>query len=296
MGLAYVPRARHFPGLTVRENLLLAARAETKSNAWTLERVLITFPRLGERMAHRAATCQAASSRCSPLARLDDQPRLLLLDERPRTRSADRTRHLAHDQNVREAGMAMVIVDKNFAMLSELADRCVVLVKGRKVFDAAPGVLAAEPGLRERYLCMRVAPASVAAQFADIGDQHSNTCGSKEDPLRPRLSSCTKDSAASRCGGTFRNAWRTRPATRAVYSRAAYGLSSPLAAARRPDYMHVEALTTLPALLDLLSIDQPILIGHSDGASIALIHTGARVRAVRAVAPWHRTSLSKRCR
>jgi branched-chain amino acid transport system ATP-binding protein len=48
--------------------------------------------------------------------------------------------------------MAMVIVDKNFAMLSELADRCVILVKGRKVFDAAPGVLAAEPGLRERYL------------------------------------------------------------------------------------------------------------------------------------------------
>jgi pimeloyl-ACP methyl ester carboxylesterase len=69
-----------------------------------------------------------------------------------------------------------------------------------------------------------------------------------------------------------------------VYSRAAYGLSSPLAVARRADYMHVEALTTLPALLDLLAIDQPILIGHSDGASIALIHTGARERAVRAVA------------
>jgi pimeloyl-ACP methyl ester carboxylesterase len=69
-----------------------------------------------------------------------------------------------------------------------------------------------------------------------------------------------------------------------VYSRAGYGRSSPLTAARRPDYMHVEALTTLPALLDRLAIEQPILIGHSDGASIALIHAGTGVRAVRGLA------------
>jgi pimeloyl-ACP methyl ester carboxylesterase len=69
-----------------------------------------------------------------------------------------------------------------------------------------------------------------------------------------------------------------------VYSRAGYGLSSPLADARRPDYMHAEALTTLPALLDELAIERPILLGHSDGASIALIHAGCGVREVRAVA------------
>jgi pimeloyl-ACP methyl ester carboxylesterase len=69
-----------------------------------------------------------------------------------------------------------------------------------------------------------------------------------------------------------------------VYSRAGYGRSSPLTAPRKPDYMHAEALSALPALLDALAIDRPILIGHSDGASIALIHAGARVRAVRAVA------------
>lgn len=47
--------------------------------------------------------------------------------------------------------------------------------------------------------------------------------------------------------------------------------------------MHHEALVTLPALLDELGIVDPILIGHSDGASIALIHAGARVRPVRAL-------------
>jgi ABC-type branched-subunit amino acid transport system ATPase component len=48
--------------------------------------------------------------------------------------------------------MGIVIVDKNFLMLSQLAHRCVVLVKGRKVFDAPPAELAAKPGLRAQYL------------------------------------------------------------------------------------------------------------------------------------------------
>jgi len=72
-----------------------------------------------------------------------------------------------------------------------------------------------------------------------------------------------------------------RPAL--IYSRAGYGRSTALAAARTPRYMHDEALVTLPALLDALGIVDPILIGHSDGASIALIHAGARVRPVRAL-------------
>jgi len=75
-----------------------------------------------------------------------------------------------------------------------------------------------------------------------------------------------------------------------VYSRRGYGNSTPIAGARAPDYMHVEATSTLPALLDILAIDDLVLIGHSDGASIALIHAGAsnrpkQVRGVVALAP-----------
>ena len=68
-----------------------------------------------------------------------------------------------------------------------------------------------------------------------------------------------------------------------VYSRAGYGRSSPAALPRAPDYMHVEALTVLPALLDRLGIEEPILVGHSDGASIALLHAGSGKRPVRAL-------------
>ncbi len=83
--------------------------------------------------------------------------------------------------------------------------------------------------------------------------------------------------------------WRDFPARVAaatgcatlVYSRYGYGGSEKLAAPRGVRYMHDEALETLPALLAALGIRDPLLIGHSDGASIALIHAAARRWPVR---------------
>jgi pimeloyl-ACP methyl ester carboxylesterase len=65
-----------------------------------------------------------------------------------------------------------------------------------------------------------------------------------------------------------------------VYSRFGYGQSDGLLAARTPRFMHEEALDVLPALLNQLGIERPMLIGHSDGASIALIHAAASGRPV----------------
>jgi pimeloyl-ACP methyl ester carboxylesterase len=67
-----------------------------------------------------------------------------------------------------------------------------------------------------------------------------------------------------------------------IYSRIGYGRSQALTQPRSPDYMHTEALVTLPRVLDHFAIAAPILVGHSDGASIALIHAGDAKRAVRA--------------
>jgi pimeloyl-ACP methyl ester carboxylesterase len=63
-------------------------------------------------------------------------------------------------------------------------------------------------------------------------------------------------------------------------SRYGCGRSEPLAAPRTVRYMHDEALIALPELLDELGIERPILVGHSDGGSIALIHAGGGKRAV----------------
>jgi pimeloyl-ACP methyl ester carboxylesterase len=68
-----------------------------------------------------------------------------------------------------------------------------------------------------------------------------------------------------------------------VYSRYGYGKSEKLAAPRAVEYMHREALEVLPEILERLGIESPVLIGHSDGASIALIHAGAAGRPVRGV-------------
>ena len=86
--------------------------------------------------------------------------------------------------------------------------------------------------------------------------------------------------------------WRDFPARVAaatgrcvlVYSRFGHGDSDPLATPRTPRFMHEEALETLPALLDRFDLRGPVLIGHSDGASIALIHAGTAGRPVSGLA------------
>ncbi|HET7764735.1 MAG TPA: alpha/beta hydrolase [Burkholderiales bacterium] len=72
-----------------------------------------------------------------------------------------------------------------------------------------------------------------------------------------------------------------------VYSRYGYGQSDVLREPRGVDYMHVEALEVLPELLGKLEVPDPILVGHSDGGSIALIHAAAHggVRGIVAMAP-----------
>jgi len=65
-----------------------------------------------------------------------------------------------------------------------------------------------------------------------------------------------------------------------VYSRRGYGQSDPITAPRAVRYMHDEALVVLPELLDRLAIERPVLFGHSDGGSIALIHAGGSSRPV----------------
>ena len=90
--------------------------------------------------------------------------------------------------------------------------------------------------------------------------------------------------------------WRDFPAKVAaatgcrtlVYSRCGFGRSSPRRAPFTPRFMHEEAVVILPALRAALKIDHPVLVGHSTGASMALIHAGDRrcdVRGVVAMAP-----------
>ncbi len=68
-----------------------------------------------------------------------------------------------------------------------------------------------------------------------------------------------------------------------VYSRGGYGQSDGLDGPRTARFMHEEAEQTLPKILAALSIDRPILVGHSDGASIAIVYTSQAENGVRAL-------------
>jgi pimeloyl-ACP methyl ester carboxylesterase len=74
-----------------------------------------------------------------------------------------------------------------------------------------------------------------------------------------------------------------------VYSRAGYGQSSPVPLPRPLTYMHDEALEVLPKLLDAIGFRRGLLVGHSDGASIATIYAGGvqdhRIRGLSLIAP-----------
>src|SRR5437762_10945648 len=74
-----------------------------------------------------------------------------------------------------------------------------------------------------------------------------------------------------------------------VYSRAGYGASTPVKLPRPVDYMHIEALEVLPKLLEQIGFRRGLLLGHSDGASIAAIYAGGvqdhRVQGIALMAP-----------
>ena len=156
MGLAYVPEGRGiFPNLTVRENLVMAARAGNSGRRdWTLERVLGTFPRLAERIGHGGGQLSGGEQQMLTIGRaLMTNPEALILDEATEGLAP----RIAADiwaivRTVRASGIATVIVDKNFAAVNSITDRNVILVKGEVVYEGAAGDLKAQPELHQRYL------------------------------------------------------------------------------------------------------------------------------------------------
>jgi branched-chain amino acid transport system ATP-binding protein len=155
-GIAYVPEGRGiFPNLSVRENLMTAARAGTAGQReWTLERVLATFPRLAERMKHGGAELSGGEQQMLTIGRaLLTNPDLLILDEATEGLAPLIAREIMRIVGVVKAsGIATVIVDKNFAAVNAITDRNVILVKGEVVYCGPAAELRARPEVHLRFL------------------------------------------------------------------------------------------------------------------------------------------------
>ena len=154
LGIAYVPETRDiFPSLSVRENLMLAA-ARFGGGDWTMERVIALFPRLGERMDNGGAQLSGGEQQMLAIARaLLMNPRLLILDE-PTEGLAPIIVKLIHDklQELRAAGLSMLLVEQNFGFATSLADDVVVVSKGQVVWTGTPAEIARDPAVIEAYL------------------------------------------------------------------------------------------------------------------------------------------------
>jgi branched-chain amino acid transport system ATP-binding protein len=155
-GIAYVPEGRGiFPNLSVRENLVMAARAGDEGRIdWTLERVLETFPRLRERLHHGGQQLSGGEQQMLTIARaLLTNPEMLILDEATEGLAplvAQEIWRILHD--IRASGIASVIVDKNFSAVSAITDRNIILVKGQAVFESDSDALRARPEQLQSWL------------------------------------------------------------------------------------------------------------------------------------------------
>ncbi|MDB5362209.1 MAG: ABC-type amino acid transport system, ATPase component protein [Rhodospirillales bacterium] len=155
-GIGLVPEGRRvFPTLTVHENLVAtAASGADRADPWTLDRIYQMFPRLAERRKQRAGTLSGGEQQMLAIGRaLMTNPRLLILDEAteglaPLVR-AEIWRCL---RLLKEEGEAILVVDKNLAALKRLADRHVIIEKGRTVWSGDGAALEAAPELVRRSL------------------------------------------------------------------------------------------------------------------------------------------------
>jgi branched-chain amino acid transport system ATP-binding protein len=156
LGIGLVPEGRQvFPNLTARENLVAtAANRRDVADPWTFDRVCALFPRLAERIDSMGGLLSGGEQQMLVIGRaLMTNPRLLILDEAteglaPLIR-AEIWRCLAQ---LKAEGLALLVIDKNVAALTRLADRHYLIERGRVVWTGTSPELAAAPDVQHRYL------------------------------------------------------------------------------------------------------------------------------------------------
>jgi branched-chain amino acid transport system ATP-binding protein len=155
LGLGLVPEGRQiFPNLTVRENLLMAEQRRKSGVPWTKDRVFDLFPILRERASNRGNQLSGGEQQMLAIGRaLMTNPSLLVLDEAteglaPRIREEIWTTL----QDLKKAGLAIIVIDKDLEALCEFADRHYILEKGEVIWTGSTPELMGNKELQDRYL------------------------------------------------------------------------------------------------------------------------------------------------
>jgi branched-chain amino acid transport system ATP-binding protein len=156
MGMAYVPEGRGiFGNLSVHENLVMTARPGVRGQQdWTYQRVLDTFPRLGERLNHGGQQLSGGEQQMLSIGRaLMTNPDLLLLDEATEGLAPLIALEIWRIcALVAKSGISTVIVDKNWQHVTQITQHNVILVKGEVVFQGTSATLLAQPDVLNQHL------------------------------------------------------------------------------------------------------------------------------------------------
>ena len=156
MGIGYVPEGRGvFPNLSVRENLLMAARPGLRGQSdWTLERVLGTFPRLAERLHHGGNQLSGGEQQMLAIGRaLMTNPDLIVLDEATEGLAPLIVREIwSIVAGIRASGIASLVVDRNYRAVLAHTDRCVVLERGQVALEGDSKSLAGDETALQAFL------------------------------------------------------------------------------------------------------------------------------------------------
>jgi branched-chain amino acid transport system ATP-binding protein len=155
-GIGLVPEGRQvFPNLTTRENLIAtAANRSGAADPWTLEKVCALFPRLAERLQAMANQLSGGEQQMLAIGRaLMTNPRLLILDEATEGLAPLIRAEIWHClTRLKAAGQSILLIDKNVEALIRIADRHVLIERGRVVWSGSSAALAAAPEVQHRYL------------------------------------------------------------------------------------------------------------------------------------------------
>ena len=152
-GVALVPQGRRiFAELSVRENLLLAARPV--AGGWDERRILELFPSLGRRLQNRGDELSGGEQQMLAIGRaLMRNPSLLLLDEPSEGLAPKLVTELGETLlSLRATRLAILLVEQNLALATRVGERIYVMNKGTIVFAGTPGQLALQPDAEARYL------------------------------------------------------------------------------------------------------------------------------------------------
>jgi branched-chain amino acid transport system ATP-binding protein len=157
MGISLVPQGRRiFPSLSLRENLVIAARYTQRKGAWDMEKIFCLFPILKERANNKGNQLSGGELQMLAIARaLISNPEFMLMDEPSEGLAPMVIQNVGNViQQLKESGLSILLAEQNLPLALSVADYVYVVAKGTVVFESTPEALENNEQVKKEYLAI----------------------------------------------------------------------------------------------------------------------------------------------